>query len=103
VATTSSNFQPTFLQCHARILRLSCILLRRYFQGSAGNGHSKADAATTTSQQGRHDAAAEASGDRSVYQEAAATPRQRQRQTTTYPDIAGMDYSPATRRSPIHN
>jgi hypothetical protein len=58
-----------------------------------------------TSQQGRrHEAAAEATTPAASSSSPAppGVPRQRQ----TYPDImdiAGMDYSPATRKPPIHN
>ncbi|TVU16306.1 hypothetical protein EJB05_39863 [Eragrostis curvula] len=74
-------------------------------QGLTGNnGHNTTvveAGATTTAQAGRHEAKATTSQEELD----AATPRVPW-QGQTYPDImdiAGMDYSPAQRRSPIHN
>ncbi|KAL6651498.1 hypothetical protein ACP70R_010423 [Stipagrostis hirtigluma subsp. patula] len=72
-------------------------------QSSTMNGHATTVAAEATPSQGRHDAEATSPGSPA----AAATTRVPRQRQTTYPDIlddiAGMDYSPATRRSPIHN
>ncbi|PAN40402.1 hypothetical protein PAHAL_7G312400 [Panicum hallii] len=75
--------------------------------GSAVNVHDTTVDAGATHQAGRREASAASHGSPDDASAGAASTRvaARQRQTT-YPDlmeIAGMDYSPATRKPPIHN
>ncbi|OEL34373.1 hypothetical protein BAE44_0004608 [Dichanthelium oligosanthes] len=72
---------------------------------STGNGHATTVDSEATQQQARHEAEAASHGP-SQDASASVVTRRLPRQRQTYPDlmdIAGMDYSPATRKPPIHN
>ncbi|XP_066343202.1 uncharacterized protein [Miscanthus floridulus] len=71
---------------------------------STGNDHHTAVDIKAATQQGRRHEAAEATS--SAASSSPAPPGVAARQRQTFPDImdiAGMDYSPATRKPPIHN
>ena len=95
---------------HARMEMVYHLLCKHLQIGSSVNVHdTTVDAGATQQQAGRREAAGAASqGSPDDSSAGAASTRvaARQRQTATYPDlmeIAGMDYSPATRKPPIHN
>jgi hypothetical protein len=81
-------------------------LLMYVQSNSTGNDHHTAVGMKAATQQGRRHEAAEATSSAASSSPAPPGVAARQRQRQTYPDImdiAGMDYSPATRKPPIHN